>query len=77
MILLWCINIDFDVTHQLLYFVSYNCRKKWIYNGTIHQLFTDFKKAHNSIGRFYIIFLYFGIPMKLVRLIKMCLKCKV
>ena len=27
--------------------------------------------------RFYIIFLYFGILMKLVRLIKMCLKCKV
>ena len=41
----------------------------------MHQLFIDFKKAHVSIGReiLYKIVLEFRIPMKLVRLIKMCL----
>jgi hypothetical protein len=50
-------------------------RKKWEYNGTMHQLFIDFKKACNSVMRevFYNILLEFGIPKKLVRLIKMCL----
>jgi hypothetical protein len=41
----------------------------------MHQLFIDFKKAHDSIKRevLYNILLEFGIPKKLVRLIKMCL----
>jgi hypothetical protein len=44
-------------------------------NGTVHQLFIDFKKAYDSIKRevLYNILLPFGIPKKLVRLIKMCL----
>jgi hypothetical protein len=25
--------------------------KKWEYNGTVHQLFTDFKKAYDSVRR--------------------------
>jgi len=39
-----------------------------------HQ-FTDFKKAYDSVRRevLYNILIKFGIPMKLVRLIKMCL----
>ena len=39
----------------------------------MHQLFIDFKTAYDSIRReiFYSIFIVFGIPMKLVRLIKM------
>jgi hypothetical protein len=46
--------------------------KKWEYNGTVHQLFIDFKKAYDSINRgLYNILLEFGIPKKLVRLIKM------
>jgi hypothetical protein len=49
--------------------------KKWEYNGTVHQLFIAFKKAYDSVKRevLYNILLEFGIPKKLVRLIKMCL----
>jgi hypothetical protein len=41
----------------------------------MHQLFIDFKKAHDSIKRevLYNILVEFGICKKLVRLIKMCL----
>jgi hypothetical protein len=41
----------------------------------VHQLFIDFKKAYDSVRRevFYNIIIEFGIPRKLVRLIKMCL----
>ena len=50
--------------------------KKWEYNEAEHQLFTDFKKAYDSVRRevLYNILMEFGIPMKLVRLLKMCLK---
>ena len=49
--------------------------KKWEYPGTIHQLFIDFKKAYELVKRevLYKILTEFGIPKKLVRLIKMCL----
>jgi hypothetical protein len=48
--------------------------KKWEYNGMVHQLFVDLKKAYDSVKRevLYNILLEFGIPKKLVRLIKMC-----
>ena len=41
----------------------------------MHQLFIDFKKAYGSVRREVLcnILVEFGIPMKLVRLIKMCL----
>jgi hypothetical protein len=41
----------------------------------VHQLFKDFKKAYDSVRRevLYNILIEFGIPMKLVSLIKMCL----
>ena len=47
-------------------------RKKWEYNEEAHQLFTDFKKAYDSVWRevLYKILIEFGIPRKLVRLIK-------
>jgi len=49
--------------------------KKWEYNEAVHQLFIDFKKAYESVRRevLYNIVNEFGIPMKLARLIKMCL----
>jgi hypothetical protein len=41
----------------------------------VHQLFIDFKKAYDSVRRevLYNILIEFGIPMKLGRLVKMCL----
>jgi len=49
--------------------------KQWEYNEAVHQLFRDFKKAYDSVRRavLYNILIELGIPMKLVRLIKMCL----
>jgi hypothetical protein len=49
--------------------------EKWEYNETAHQLFIDLKKTYHSVRRevLYNILIEFGIPMKLVRLIKMFL----
>jgi hypothetical protein len=58
-----------------IFYIRQILEKKWEYNGTMHQLFIDFKKAYDSIKRevLYNILLEFGVPKKLVRLIKMCL----
>ena len=49
--------------------------EKWEYNEAVHQLFIDLRKAYISVRMegLYIILIQFGIPMKLVTLIKMCL----
>jgi len=54
-------------------FVKY-LRTKSEYNDAVHHLFIDFKKACDSVRRevWYNILTEFGIPIKLVRLIKMC-----
>jgi len=70
--------VDFDATSQLLiiYFVFIKyLRKKWEYNEMVHQLIIEFKKGYDSVRREILcnILTEFGIPMKLVRLIKMCL----
>jgi len=74
--LLW-INVDFDTTGQqlIIYSAFVKYLKKWDYNEALHQLFVDLKKAYDSVRRevLYNILIEFGIPMKLVRLIKMCL----
>ena len=46
--------------------------KKWEYNE-VHHLLIDFKKAYDSFGMavLYNILFELGIPMQLVRLIKM------
>ena len=68
----------FDATGRLLImhsaFAKY-LRKKWEYNEPVHQLFIDFKKAYDSVRRevLYKNLIEFGIPRKLVRLIKMSL----
>jgi len=49
-------------------------QKRWEYNGAVHQLFIDSEKAYASVRKeaLYNILTEFGIPMKLIRLIKMC-----
>jgi hypothetical protein len=49
--------------------------KIWEYTEVVHQLFIDFKKAYDSVRREVLcnILIDFGVPMKLVRLIKICL----
>jgi hypothetical protein len=61
-------------TDQIFY-ICQILEKKWEYNGAVHQLFIDFKKAYDSVRReaLYNILIEFGIPRKLVELIKMCL----
>jgi hypothetical protein len=73
--LLGIIIVGFDVTDQLLIrfssFMGY-----WRKNGsTMRHRLIDFKKAYNSVRRddLYNILIEFGVPMKLVRLINMCL----
>ena len=45
------------------------------YNEAVHQPFTDFKKTYDSIVKeiLYNILIQFDIPMKQVRLLKLCL----
>jgi hypothetical protein len=54
--------------HQIL-------EKKWKYNETVAQLFIGVKKTYDSVRReiLYNIFIEFGVHMKVIRLIKMCL----
>ena len=49
--------------------------KKYDYSEAVHQLFIDFKRAYDSVRMeaFYHTLTEFGMPMKLVRLIKICL----
>ena len=77
-LLLRTINVDLDVTDWQLtkYFaLDRYWRKKWKYNGAVHQLFIDFKKAYESVKRevLYNFLTKFSIPKKLLSLIKMCL----
>jgi hypothetical protein len=75
--LLGLTNVDFGITYQrqIKFSISgRHWRKKWEYNGTVHQLFIDFKKAYDSVRReVYSILTEFGIPRKLAGLIQMCL----
>jgi hypothetical protein len=60
-----------SMTDQIFY-IRHVLENKWEYNGTVHQLFVDFKKAYDSVRRkvLYNILIEFGIPRKLVGLIK-------
>ena len=66
--LLGIINVDFNATDQLL--ITYSAlvkhlKKKWEYNEPVHQIFTDFEKAYDSVRRdnSYNILIEFGIPI--------------
>jgi hypothetical protein len=76
--LLGLTNVDFDVIGRLIRSSIYICHileKKWEYNSTEHQLFTDFKKAYDSVTRevLWNILIEFEIPRKLDGQIKICL----
>jgi hypothetical protein len=60
---------------DLIFCIHQILEKKWEYNERVHQLLIDFKKANDTVRRevLYSILIEFGVPMKLVRLIKMCL----
>jgi hypothetical protein len=62
-------------TANHIFSIRHILEEKWEYNEAVHQLFIDFKKAYDSVRRavLYNILIEFGIPVKLVRLIKMCL----
>jgi hypothetical protein len=64
--------VGFDITDQLL-IRSFAFVRYWRRN--VHHLFIDFKKAYDSVRRevLYNILIEFGVPKKLVRLIKMYL----
>jgi len=77
--LLGIISLNFDVTDQVLIiyssFVKYVLGRPREHNKAVHQLFIDFKRTYDPFRREVLcnILIEFVIPMKLARLIKMCL----
>lgn len=56
--------------------------KYWEFGKDLHLLFVDFEKAYDTVRRNYLwsVLIEFGIPQKLIRLIKECMensKCKI
>ena len=68
---MWLSTQQVDYWSYILH--SPNTREKMGINEEVYQLLIDFKKAYDSVRReiVYKILIEFGIPMKLVRLIKM------
>ena len=60
-------------TTDHIFCIRQKLEKKWEYNEAVHHLFIDFRKAYDSVRRevLYNILIEFGVPQKLVRLIKM------
>jgi hypothetical protein len=53
--LLGIINVEFNLTNQMLT-IFLSIIRYWRnndYNGTVHELFTDFKKAYDLVRRKY------------------------
>jgi len=73
------ISVDLDITGQLLIVFSACVKYLRKSRNTVRQciscICTDFKKAYDSVRReiLYNILIEFGILVKLVRLIRMCL----
>jgi len=63
-----------STTDHIFYYLQI-LEKKWKYNEAVDQRSIDFKKAYDSFRKeaLYNILIEFAHPMKLVRLIKMCL----
>ena len=62
-------------TAEHIFCIRHILEKKWEYNEAVHQLAIDFRKAYDSFRREVLcnILIAFGIPMELVRLIKLFL----
>jgi hypothetical protein len=77
MILLGITNADFEVRSKTdkIFYVHQIPERKWEYNGIVHQLFIDYKKAYDSVKKetLYNILIKFGICRKLAGLINICL----
>ena len=60
---------------DLIFCIRQILEKKWEYSEPVHQLFIDFKRSYDSVRRevLHKIIIEFGIPRKLVNLIKMSL----
>jgi hypothetical protein len=67
-------NVVFDLTDHI-FFIHQIPEKKLQYIEAAHQLFMYFKKTCDSVRKevLYIILIEFGVPMRLVRLIKIYL----
>ena len=63
------------LTTEHIFWIRQVHEKKLECNEAVHQLFIDFEKACDLVRRevLYSILIEFGIPMKLVRVIKICL----
>jgi hypothetical protein len=71
-------NVDCNVIRSMkdhIFCIYQILKKKWEYNGTVHQLFIYFKKDYDSVKREALcnIVSEFGIPRKLAGVIKMSL----
>jgi hypothetical protein len=61
-------------TTDLIFCIRLILEEKLECSETVHQLFIDFKKTNDSVRReviYYNILIEFGVPMKLLRLMKM------
>jgi hypothetical protein len=61
-------------TTDHIYYISEILENKWEYSESRHELFIDFRNVYHSFRRklSYNNLFEFGIPLKLVKLIKMC-----
>jgi hypothetical protein len=59
-------------TTDQIFYIRQILEKKWEYNWTVHQVFIDFKKVRDPLRREVLcnILIEFGIPRKVVGLIK-------
>jgi hypothetical protein len=62
-------------TTDQIFYIRQIPKEKWEYNGTVRQLFIDFKKAYGSLRKevLYNVLTEFRTPRKLAGLIKTCL----
>jgi hypothetical protein len=69
------ISVDFNLTDRSLIKFLYSSYTREKLGVQLHEVFIDFKKAYDSVRRevLYKILTEFGIPIKSIRVIKMCL----